>query len=112
MKLCEAYKCKRLALGMTQEEFGKVLGVPGTTISKFELGGEVSLPVFNCIKYGVENYIKSLDRDTYMETRLLESALCLKYLKGEDKLLTLNHMAVHIGKLNLELLKARTEEEL
>ena len=44
MKLCDAYKCKRLALGMTQAEFGEIAGVAGTVISKFERGEELSPP--------------------------------------------------------------------
>lgn len=106
MKLCDAYKCKRLALGMTQAQLAKIIGVSGGTISRFENGEELSEPVFNSIRCGVEEYFKSLDRETYMERRLLEAAYALEYQTPQEKLLTLNHMVIHIGKINMDLLKS------
>lgn len=105
MKLCDAYKCKRLALGLTQAEIANIIGVSSGTISRFENGEVLSEVVFNSIRYGIDNYFKSLDRDEYMERRLLESAYELMYQSDEEKLLTLNHMAIHIGKLNMDLLR-------
>lgn len=107
MKLYESYKCKRQALGMTQKEFGDIVGVDAATISKFELGNEVSTPVFNSIRYGAENYIKSLDREKYIETRIIEAALGLEYQSTDtEKLIALNHMSIHISKLTLDILKS------
>lgn len=105
MKLCDAYKCKRLALGLTQAEIANIIGVSNGTISRFENGELLSEAVFNSIRYGIENYFRSLSRDEYMERRLLEAAYALMYQSDEEKLLTLNHMAIHIGKLNMDLLR-------
>lgn len=110
MRLCDAYKCKRLALGMTQAQLADLVGVSGGTISRFENGEMLSEPVFNQIRLGVENYFRSLDRLTYMERRLLEACYQLEYQTEQEKLLTLNHMAIHIGKLNMDLLRMVNNE--
>ncbi len=112
MRICDSYKCKRLALWMTQKEFGELIGVGGGTISRFENGEELSTAVFNSIRYGVEDYIKGFSRDKYIETRILENALALQYLNDQEKLLVLNHMLIHIGKLNMDILKGETQEEI
>lgn len=111
MRIYEAYKCKREALGMTQAEFGKIIGVDGNTISRFENGYEVSELTFNAIKLGIENYIKSLDSDTYIKTRILEAALYLRYENDMEKLKTLAHMTTHAGKLQMSILKVMKDRE-
>lgn len=105
MKISDAIRCKRLALNMTQAELAKLLGVSAASISKFEKGEELSPLLYNTIRQGVDNYIKTFNPDKYIETRILEAAFCLEYKKGEEKLVTLNHMAIHINKLALETLK-------
>lgn len=111
MKIYEAYKCKREALGMTQTEFGKIIGVDGNTISRFENGHEVSAPIFNCIKLGIENYIKNLDSESYIKTRILEAALYLQYENDMEKLKTLAHMVTHAGKLQMSILKGMDDRK-
>lgn len=106
MKLCLAYRCKREALGLTQAEFGKLVGVSSATISKFERGEELSPVVFNAIKNGVEEHIRMFDRERYIEVRILENALALQYLTTkEEKMLTLAHMNIHCSKLITDLLR-------
>lgn len=107
MKISDAIKCKRLALNMTQAELAKLLGVSSATISKFEKGEELSPVMYNTIRQGVDNYIRTFEPTKYIETRILEAAFCLEYKTGEERLITLNHMAIHINKLALETLKEK-----
>jgi transcriptional regulator with XRE-family HTH domain len=111
MKIGEQYKCKRLALGMTQADFADLCGVSSATISKFERGEFLSQEVYNTIKETVERYIRSLDADTYYEIRIVEAALSLQYKNRDQKLRTLSHLMVHVGKLNMDLLRDAKEEE-
>ena len=111
MKLADAYKCKRTALGMTQTELGKLFGVSGGTISRFENGEELSPVVFNTIRMGVEDYIRSLPRDRYIRVRLIEHALELEYMNAQEKIITLNHMAIHCNKSALDLLQEARNKE-
>ena len=46
-----------------------------------------------------------MDRDKYIELRILENAFALEYLNKDEKLLTLAHMQIHIGKLTSDLLR-------
>ena len=105
MKIAQAYRCKRMALGMTQSEMGKLLGVSGGTISRFENGEELSPLVFTTIRTGVEDYIRSLPRDQYIRVRLVEHALELEYMNDREKIITLNHMSIHCNKSALDLLQ-------
>ena len=110
MKLCDSYRCKRLALGMSQGELGELIGVTQNTISRFESGEEVSKPVFNAIRLGVENYITNLEREKYLRTRILEAVYSLEYQSEQEQLKTLSHMQVHMGKLSLDLLQPKEIE--
>ena len=107
MKICDAIRCKRLALNMNQTELAKILGVSTASISKFERGEELSPLIYNTIRHGVDNYIKTFEPEKYIETRILEAAFSLEYKSGEERLITLNHMAIHINKLALETLKGQ-----
>lgn len=111
MKLCESYKCKRLALGMTQAELAEIVGVSTITLSRFEKGEELSTRTFECIRRGVEDYIRSLEPNVYIETRLIEAALGLRYQRDDEKPYILSHMIIHAGKLNCNLLRMQKEEE-
>jgi transcriptional regulator with XRE-family HTH domain len=103
--MCDSIKCKRQALGMTQAELGTLLGVSAASISKFEKGEELSKTVFTTIRYGVDNYIKTLSTEKYIQVRILESAYSLDYISDEEKILTLNHLAIHANKLALTQMK-------
>lgn len=111
MKIGEQYKCKRLALGMTQADFADLCGVSSATISKFERGEFLSQELYVLIKETVERYIRGLDPDTYYEIRIVEAALSLQYKNRDQKLRTLSHLMVHVGKLNMDLLRDAKEEE-
>lgn len=111
MRLCEAYKFKRQALGMTQAEVAQLCHVSAATISKFEKGDELSPTVFNNIKYGIESHIRNLEPNDYMRIRLIENALSLFDRTSEDQIFVLQHMMVHAGKLSMNLLREINGEE-
>lgn len=111
MKIGEQYKCKRLALGMTQAEIAKMCGVSGGTISRFERGEFLSQDVYLQIKRSVEGYIRSMDPDTYYTIRILEAAYSLEYKNRDQKLRTLSHMITHVGKLSMDLLRDVEQDE-
>lgn len=112
MRLCESYRCKRLALGLTQAELARMVGVSAGTISRFESGEELSETVFNQIRFGVEHFMRNMERHEYIETRILEGAYALRIETDREKrMLILNHMMIHAGKMNMDLLKMRTDYE-
>lgn len=111
MKIGEQYKCKRLALGMTQADIAKMCGVSSATISKFERGEFLSQEVYLKIKRTVKGHIRSMDADTYYTIRILEAAYSLEYKNRDQKLLTLSHMMTHVGKLSMDLLRDVEEDE-
>ena len=107
MRICDSYKCKRMALGWTQADIARLVGVSSGTISRFENGEELSESVFNSIRYGIENYIQSLSREEYLQTRLLEEVLSLRYQNQQEQLYTLQHMSIHSSKLAMDILRPR-----
>lgn len=111
MKICDVIKCKRLALGMTQQEIADIVGVAATTISNFESGKEVSVPIFNGIKIGIENAIRELTREEYLQYSIVNHAYQLAYETDSEKLKTLDYMLLNIAKLNLELSNKTYESE-
>lgn len=98
----EKYKCKRLALGMTQREFAAIAGVDEGIISLFERGEWVPPTEYSKIKYNVENYIRSFDRRKYLTTRIIEETLNLQVEDESEHLHTLSHLMIHVSKLNME----------
>ena len=106
MKMCERFKCKRLALGLTQSELGKLLGVSRTTISNFENGEEMSQETFEKITNGLEEYITSFDPDTYTRIRILQEAYQIRYETNTKYLaLTLNHISIHANKMCMDIIR-------
>lgn len=103
MKICDMYRCKRVALGLTQKELAQIVGVSVNTIVRFEAGERMSESVFNDIRNAVEGYFKGLNRDEYFERRIFEGIYSLKYQTALEKIRTLNHMTVHIAKLVTDL---------
>jgi transcriptional regulator with XRE-family HTH domain len=101
MTIYECFKCKRLALGMTQREFAAIAEVDEGSISLFESGERINPVAFEKIKWNVENYIRALDRNKYLTTRIREETFMLQYETEEEKLHTLSHMMIHVSKLNM-----------
>lgn len=110
MKLCECYKCKRLALGMTQAEFAEIVGVSKTYVSQFENGLQLSPQIWNKIRDGFDSYCRNLDRDAYLRMRIKSAAFELDYQSEQEQLLTLGHLTIHIGKLQMDLLRANLDD--
>lgn len=101
----EKYVCKRLALGMSQQEFAAIAGVSEGTISLFERGEWVNPIEYNKIKYNVEEYIRHFDRRKYLTTRVIEETLLLQREGEEEHLHTLSHLMIHVSKLNMMYVK-------
>ena len=110
MNIYECYKCKRLALGMSQQEFAAIAEVTEGDISLFERGERVNPIVFAKIKYNVENYIRSFDRKKYLTTRIIEETMMLQYESEDEKLHTLSHMMIHVSKLNMMYVDRHEDE--
>ena len=111
MRTCDIIRCKRLALGMSQQEIANIVGVAATTISNFESGKAVSVPIFNGIKIGIENAVRGLDRKEYLQYSIVYHAYLLEYETDSEKLKTLNYMLLDMAKLSLELSNKTYEGE-
>ena len=110
MKVCDMYRCKRVALGLTQAELAKIVGVSANTICNFESGKKMSEGVFNDIRNAIEGYFRGLNRDEYFERRIFEGIYSLKYQGTIERIKTLSHMTVHIAKLTKELVEELENE--
>jgi transcriptional regulator with XRE-family HTH domain len=106
MKMYKIVMTKRKALGLTQTELANLAGVSDATISNFELGKEVSIPVFNSIKMAIDNEFNKLDKLEYLEAMLTAHNMQLFEMDNTDeKLRCLSYMITYIGKMQLELLR-------
>lgn len=103
MKTCDLIRCKRQALGMTQKELADIVGVSSNTISNFESGKEVSIPIFNGIKNGIEKAVSELNKEDYLKYSITYKAYKLDLESDAEKIKTLNYMLLDIAKLMLEL---------
>ena len=101
MKLYEQYRIKRLALGMSYKEFAAIAHVEEGTIMLFERGETINQVDFAKIKYNVENYIRSFDREKYLTTRIIEETMMLQHEPTEEHVKTLSHLMIHVSKLNM-----------
>lgn len=101
MKINEQYRCKRLALGMTQLEFAAIAGVDEGIYSLFERGEFLPKWQYEKIKYEIEAYIRSFDRKKYLTTRIIEETLLLQNEDEEEHRKTLSHLMIHVAKLNM-----------
>lgn len=101
MKIYEQYVCKRLALGMSQQEFAAIADVDVGTISLFERGERINPIEYEKIKYNIEIYIRAFDRKKYLTTRIIEETLMLQREPDEEHLKTLSHLMIHVSKLNM-----------
>lgn len=103
MNIRDHYKCKRLALGMTQKEFAAIADVDEGIVSLFERGEYVDPVQYAKIKYNVENYIRKFDRRKYLTTRIIEETLMLRFEPEEEHHKTLSHLMIHVSKLNMDM---------
>ena len=110
MTIRDSYLCKRLALGMTQREFASIAEVDEGIISLFERGEYINPVMFEKIKYNVENYIRSLKRDKYLTTRIIEETMMLQRQPEEERHQTLSHLMIHVAKLNMDMVNPRERD--
>lgn len=101
MTIIEQYRCKRLALGMTQKEFAAIADVDEGMISLFERGERIDPISYSKIKYNIENYIRNFDRKKYLTTRIIEETLMMQIEPEEEHQKTLSHLMIHVAKLNM-----------
>lgn len=106
MRMYKIIETKRRALGLTQAELGRLAGVSGSIISAFESGKEVSVPVFNSIKMAIDKEFEALDRQEYIETKLLMHVLQLQDMDDEEKMQCLSYIGLQANKLQLELMRS------
>lgn len=106
MEMYKVLETKRRALGLTQGELADIAGISKSTISNFELGKEVSIPIFNSIRMAIDSEFSKLGKSEYVETMLIMNAMQLTELDDKNEKLTcLSYMSTYIGKMQLELLK-------
>ena len=106
MRMYKIIETKRRALGLTQAELGRLAGVSSSVISNFESGKEVSVPVFNSIKMAIDKEMEALDRQEYIETKLLMHVLQLQDMDDDEKMLCLSYIGLQANKLQLELMRS------
>lgn len=111
MRMYKVLTSKRKALGLTQSEIGELAGVTNSTVSNFEAGEEVSIPVFNSIKMAIENQFAALDRLAYMEAMLKMHTIQLGDLEGEERILCLGYISIYSNKLQMELLRMNQNKD-
>lgn len=110
MTIQERYKCKRLALGMTQREFAAIAEVDEGIVSLFERGEFINQVAYEKIKHNVEAYIRSFDRKKYLTTRIIEETLQLQVESEDEHLYTLSHLMIHVSKLNMMYVNPKEKE--
>ena len=104
MTINDKYRIKRMALGMTQKEFGAIADVDEGIISLFERGEYINGIEYEKIKYNVENYIRSFNREKYLTTRIMEETLMFRNETDEhERHKILSHLMIHVSKLNMDL---------
>ena len=111
MKRCKVYETRRKALGLTQTEVGKLAGVSGSAVSNFELGMEVSTPVYKSIIWAIDSEMRKLDKQRYIEVNLKALVYQLEYETDMEKMVTLTYISMNAAKLQLELFKSESEED-
>lgn len=103
MKLCEQYRLRRLAMGMTQKEFAATVAkVDEGVYSVFERGELVSNIDFITIKENVYNYIRNVigrNKEEYLIHHILFEAMSLKCEDEAEHAKTAVHIGIHANKL-------------
>lgn len=112
MRMYKILASKRKALGLTQTEIGKIAGVSASVVSNLEAGEEVSVPVFNSIKWALDNQFAALDRLEYMEAMLKMHTIQLGDMEGDERILCLGYISIYSNKLQMELLRVDKKKRL
>jgi transcriptional regulator with XRE-family HTH domain len=85
LKLSETCKIKRQAMGLTQAEFAKKVGVTSGTISNFECGFEVSDVIVKNIRFTLRD-LESKLTDEELGPYKLRVSVEMAILEQDDKL--------------------------
>lgn len=105
MRMYKVLASKRKALGLTQTEIGKLAGVSASVVSNLEAGEDVSVPVFNSIKWAIEKQFSALDKLEYMEAMLKMHTIQLGDMEGDERIICLGYISIYSNKLQMELLR-------
>lgn len=104
-------KCKRQALGWTQEELAIRCGISPSTISVYERGEPVSFSVSKNIVGTIEGYIRRLNEIEYNRVKVVSNVLGLEYQIPEERLLTYAYINMNLGYLQRAEMEALNEEK-
>lgn len=77
-------RTKREACGLTQSEFGRIIGMSSTQISKYEKGLDVGTIYENAIKDGLTKIYHELDEGARYRAHLKSLALRLDYASATE----------------------------
>ena len=110
MKQCKVYECKRKALGLTQNDVAELAGVSSSTVANFELGKDMTVPVFRTIKCVIDDRFAALSEQEYIERKLLQYAYQLVEERPDEKLKTAGYITMFAGKLQVALCKREENE--
>lgn len=107
MKLHEVYRFKRQALGLSQEEVGKLAGCKGACISNYESGKQISEMYSRAIKNAIDLEIDKLPDIERLKILVLQQAMCLADEENDEKALrSLLYLQNRISQLGISLEKA------
>ncbi len=105
MKSYETYKCRRKALGLTQEVLSKLVGCTVDDIRNYERGYWVPDELSQRIKDELNWRFKDVDENEHYLLRILEIALELQIETDSDYALkNVGHMMVELGHLQMNLI--------
>ena len=79
-------KVKRECMGLTQEQFAKIVSVSPSAISKFEMGKEVSELIYKSIKFNLRLLEDHMNDDERYLYNVVKEARLLSY-ENDDKLM-------------------------
>lgn len=83
----QVVKTKRESMGLTQVQFGEMIGVSGSTIASFESGKNVSESIVKLIRYELRNLEDSMsDKERFIYSIVKEAKL-IQFENNEDLLL-------------------------
>lgn len=112
MRMYKILESKRLALGLTQEELGRLAGVSNSTVGNLEAGKEASTPVFNSIKMAIDNELNALDKVDYIEKMLMMHTIQLQQMDNDnERIMCLGFISIYSNKLQMELLKLNSKRD-
>ena len=106
MRRYKVYKFRRQALGLTQAELANSAGMTANVVSRYEAGEEVSEPYKIAMNTVIDNMMRNLSEIDHLQVQIHANTLQLMEEENDqDRLMTLNYLAVYIGRLQLAIMK-------